>query len=264
MKRIVLIAAAAATLAGSSAFAADLAFKAPAPVYHNWTECYFGANGGGAWNSMNFTIANNDPTFFGPFFSSGATPGSYSESAHGGIAGAQAGCNWQPAATAYVIGFEMDADWANLKNTQTVNTTVATGLASGTSSGTAADTMQSIATIRGRVGYAFDRLLVYATGGLALGNANYTYSYSTTALGGQTFLNSYSATRVGGTAGAGLEYALGYGLSAKIEGLWYDLKGSQFQAGSPTPVAPANDVHIVTAGADSGWMVRAGLNIKVW
>jgi outer membrane immunogenic protein len=263
MKRIVLIAA-AATLAGSSALAADLAFKAPAPVYYNWSGCYVGANGGGAWNSMNFTIGNNDPAFFGPAFASGATPGTYGESAHGGIAGAQAGCNWQPTGSAYVIGLEGDADWANLKNTQTINTNVATGPAAGTASGTASDTMQSIATIRGRVGYAFDHLLLYATGGLALGNTNYYYSYSTTALGGQNYLNSYSAARVGGTAGVGAEYAFTSIISAKIEGLWYDLKGSQFQAGGQTPVTPANDVHVVTAGTDSGWMVRAGLNFKVW
>ena len=71
MNRIILTAA-ASILAGSSAFAADLALKAPAPVYYNWTGCYFGANGGGAWNSVDFTIGNNNPAFFGPEFSSGA------------------------------------------------------------------------------------------------------------------------------------------------------------------------------------------------
>jgi outer membrane immunogenic protein len=260
MKRLVLIAA-AATLAGSSAFAADLALmKAPAPVYYyNWSGCYVGANGGGAWNSMNFTIGNNDPAFFGPYFSSGSTPGTYAESAHGGIAGAQAGCNWQPTNTAYVIGIEADADWANLKNTRTINTNVA---AFGTASGTASDTMQSIATIRGRIGYAFDHLLVFATGGLALGNTNYSYAYSTNALGGQTYLNSDSATRVGGAAGAGLEYAFTSVISAKVEGLWYDLKGTQFQASGVAPVA--GDVHVVTAGHDSGWMARAGINFRIW
>jgi outer membrane immunogenic protein len=220
MKRIVLIAA-AATLAGNSAFAADLALRAPAPLYYNWSGCYVGANGGGAWDSMNFTIGNNNPAFFGPAFASGATPSTYSESSQGGIAGAQAGCNWQPAATAYVIGIEGDADWTNLKNSKTINTNVGGPFVPGT--GSASDTMQSIATIRGRIGYAFDRLLVYATGGLALGNANYYYSFAAP-LTGENYLNSYSATRVGGTAGGGLEYAFGYGgMSAKIEGLWYDL-----------------------------------------
>jgi outer membrane immunogenic protein len=259
MNRIVLIAA-AATLAGSPAFAADLALKAPAPVYYNWSGCYLGANGGGAWNSMSFDIGNNNPAFFGPAFASGATPSTYSESANGGIAGAQAGCNWQPTATAYVIGLEADADWANLKNTKSINTNVA-GFASGT--GTATDTMQSISTIRGRVGYAFDRLLVYATGGLALGNANYYYSFAFPATG-ENYINSYSATRVGGTAGGGLEYAFTSVISAKIEGLWYDLKGSEFIAGGSTGAGPGTAAHIVTAGADSGWMLRAGINFRVW
>jgi outer membrane immunogenic protein len=259
MKRIVLIAA-AATLAGSSAFAADLALKAPAPIYYNWSGCYFGANGGGAWNSMNFTVGNNDPVFFGPAFASGATPSTYSESVHGGIAGGQAGCNWQPTASAYVIGLEADADYANLKNSKTINTNVA---AFGPGTGVATDTVQSIATIRGRIGYAFDRLLVYATGGLALGNANYNYAFSFPTAG-QTYVVSEGVTRVGGTAGAGVEYAFTNVISAKLEGLWYDLKGTQFQAGGQTPVTPANDVHIVTAGHDSGWMLRAGLNFRVW
>jgi outer membrane immunogenic protein len=259
MKRIVLTAA-AAILAGSSAFAADLALKAPAPVYYNWTGCYFGANAGGAWNDVTFTIGNNDPTFFGPAFAAGATPSSYGESSHGGIAGGQAGCNWQPTGSAYVIGLEADADWANLKNTKSINTNVA-GFVSGT--GTATENMQSIATIRGRVGYAFDRLLVYATGGLALGNTNYYYSFAFPATG-ENYLSSYSATRIGGTAGAGLEYAFTSIISAKVEGLWYQLEGAQFMAGGSTGAGPNTAAHIVTAGSDSGWMVRGGLNFKVW
>jgi outer membrane immunogenic protein len=259
MKRIAVIAA-GATLAGSSAFAADLALKAPAPVYYNWSGCYVGANGGGAWDSMTFTVGNNNPAFFGPAFTSGATPSTYSESSQGGIAGAQAGCNWQSAGTAYVIGLEGDADWTNTKNSKTINTNVA-GFSSGT--GTATDTMQSIATIRGRVGYAFDRLLVYATGGLALGNTNYYYSFAFPA-SGENYINSTSNTRVGGTAGGGLEYAFVNGISAKLEGLWYDLKGTQFIAAGMTGAGPPTAAHVVTAGTDSGWMLRAGLNIRIW
>jgi outer membrane immunogenic protein len=250
--------AAASTRAGNSAFAADLALKAPAPFFYNWSGCYVRANGGGAWNSMTFTIGNNDPTFFGSAFASGATPSSYGESAHGGIVGAQAGCNWQPTATAYVVGLEIDADWANLKNTKSINTNVA-GFASGT--GTVTENMQSISTIRGRVGYAFDHLLVYATGGLALGNTNYYYSFAFS-VSGENYINSYSATRIGGTAGGGLKYTFGNGFSAKIEGLWYQLEGAQFMAGGSTGAGPTTAAHVVTAGTDSGWMLRAGLNIK--
>jgi outer membrane immunogenic protein len=259
MNRIILTAA-ASILAGSSAFAADLALKAPAPVYYNWTGCYFGANGGGAWNSVDFTIGNNNPAFFGPEFSSGAAPSTYSASSHGGIAGGQAGCNWQPTGSAYVIGLEADADYANLKNTKTINTNVA---AFGAGTGTATETMQSIATIRGRVGYAFDRLLVYATGGLALGNSNYSYAFYFPGTG-EGYQNSYSATRIGGTVGGGLEYAFTSVISAKVEGLWYEMEGSQFQAGAASTITPPGGVHIVTAGTDSGWMIRGGLNFKVW
>jgi outer membrane immunogenic protein len=259
MKRFLLSSIAVIAFAGSPVLAADMALKAPvyAPAY-SWTGCYFGANGGGAWNSGSFDITNNNPSFFGPAFASGATPSHYDETMKGGIVGGQFGCNYQ--AGALVYGAEADADWANLKGTQTINTNVAPFVPG---SGVASNSMQSIATIRGRVGYAFDRLLVYATGGLALGNTDYFYRF-TFPLTGETYLNSYSATRQGGTAGGGVEYAFGGGWSAKLEGLWYQLNGTVFQAGNVTGTAPAGAVHIVTANSDNGWMLRVGLNYKVW
>jgi outer membrane immunogenic protein len=260
MKRFLLTGVAVLAFAGNSALAADMMVKtAPYAPAYNWTGCYVGANGGGAWDSMSFNIGNNNSTFFGPAFAAGATPSQYNESSSGGIVGAQAGCNWQ--SSAWVYGLEADADWANLKNTQSIATN-APGFFPGF--GTASDSMQSIATIRGRLGYAiWDRLMVYATGGVAFGNTDYNYHFSFP-LSNETYLNSYSATRVGGSAGGGLEYAFGGGWSAKVEALWYDLPGTQFYAGAQTPVGPAGAAHIVTANGDSGWMLRAGVNIKVW
>ncbi len=102
-------------------------------------------------------------------------------------------------------------------------------------------------TVRGRLGVAFDRLLVYATGGLAWADGDDTAlsGYRTGADVPRRFfvaqpdpvgnLASRAAVRVrapsrgaegsdfGWTLGGGVEYALTNSLSAKLEGLYVDL-----------------------------------------
>ena len=61
--------------------------------------------------------------------------------------------------------------------------------------------------------YAWDRLLIYATGGVAFGGFNTNYSFignTSAALPGGPFFgtNSFSNTRVGWTAGGGIDYAV--------------------------------------------------------
>ena len=67
-------------------------------------------------------------------------------------------------------------------------------------------------SIRGRVGVAFDRLLIYGTGGAAFGVSNNNYVNT---LNGLT--DSSSHTRVGWTAGGGAEYALTNNWSIRAE-----------------------------------------------
>jgi outer membrane immunogenic protein len=263
MKRFLLTSIAVIAFAGSPVLAADMALKAPAyaPAF-SWTGCYGGFNGGGAWNSTSYDIGHNipaaDPDFFNGAFASGATPSHYNMNMNGGIVGIQAGCNYQTGA--FVFGVEGDADWANLKGRQTINTAVG-GFVPG--SGVVTESLQSIATIRGRVGYAFDHLLLYGTGGLALGNTNDFYRF-TFPLTNETYLATSSTNRTGWTAGAGAEYAFGYNWSVKLEGLWYDLHGSIFEAGGTTAASPPGAAHVVTMNSDTGWTLKAGLNYKVW
>ena len=67
-------------------------------------------------------------------------------------------------------------------------------------------------SIRGRVGVAFDRLLIYGTGGAAFGGFNNNYVNT---LNGLT--DSFNHTRVGWTAGGGVEYALTNNWSVRAE-----------------------------------------------
>ncbi len=85
-------------------------------------------------------------------------------------------------------------------------------------------------TARGRVGYALDNWLYFATGGLALlgaktdmvgisgGNPCYTLS----TIGGLSYLTCNGTNkRVGATLGAGVEYGITPTISAKLEYRYY-------------------------------------------
>ncbi len=72
-------------------------------------------------------------------------------------------------------------------------------------------------TVRGRIGYAFNNILLYGTGGLAFGT-----------LKGEVGGFSESHTTAGWTAGVGAEYAINQNWSAKIEYLYVDLSEKNF------------------------------------
>ena len=67
-------------------------------------------------------------------------------------------------------------------------------------------------SIRGRLGFAVDRALFYATGGAAFGDLRNTYVNNFT---GAT--DQFSHTRVGYTVGGGVEYAFTNNLSVRVE-----------------------------------------------
>ena len=190
---------AAGTVAlGCAAMAADLpppvVTKAPvAPVayapeaIYSWTGFYIGANAGGGFLGSTWsdplTGANNR-------FNSGV----------GFLGGGQIGANYQ--VNRLVLGVEGDFDWTGL----------GPNASSTDSIGNAINTKTNFtSTMTGRVGAAFDRLLVYGKGGVAFAQDNSGF----TDLAG----NSASTTflRTGWTAGAGIEYGITKNLSAKVE-----------------------------------------------
>jgi len=182
--------AAAALVAARGAAAADLSlsplYKAPpapaAPAY-DWSGLYFGVNGGGGWGhswwSTNTTGINLG----------------------GGQVGGTAGYNVQFGKV--VFGVEGDLDWSSFNG---ASTSPGCPAGCGTS-----DTWLS--TVRGRVGYSFDRVLPYVTGGLAVGDIR---AAAPGFAGGDS-------TNPGWTLGAGLELALPGNWSARAEYLRVDL-----------------------------------------
>jgi outer membrane immunogenic protein len=201
MKPIIVVVVALLASA-SRVMAADLPVpQAPVPpptyfpAYYNWTGVYLGANGGYGFGQNRWSVA-------------GLSSGNFNT--NGFLAGGTLGANYQTGP--YLVGFEGDIDWSNVQG----NTSAATCAALGAPAGTTCQTKSTwLGTARARVGYAFDRLLVFGSGGAAFG-------------GLQPVLNPggvvFSPTpQLGWTAGAGVEYAFTDAVSAKVEYLFVNL-----------------------------------------
>ena len=204
------VAASALFLICANANAADLparpsAYATPVAAAYNWTGIYVGLNGGWGWgqqdplNIISNRFDNSSIGFSGGLF--GGTLGAQIQSSH------------------VVLGFESDIDWANLKGSSNVSPTVAGGLLGLVSATTNIDW---VATARARVGYAFDNVLVYGTGGLAVLGAKTSLSLVPGgAACGAILTGCAGASRqIGAALGGGVEYGLTPNLSAKLEYLY--------------------------------------------
>ena len=191
MKRVVLAGAVLSVMVAGPALSADLGrapaavAKAPtvvpAPVF-SWTGFYIGGNAGYGWGSGTdaLDLADVNPS--------------------GWFAGGQAGFNYQ-FANNVVAGIEADLQGGDIS----------------ASTGGLSSSLDMLGTVRGRLGYAFGRVLPYVTGGLAYGNNSV-----------DTRGWSQSQTHVGWTAGAGIEYALTDHWTAKTEYLYTDLGSKNY------------------------------------
>lgn len=180
-----------ATSAQAADIAAHPAYKAPAmaPAPWSWTGFYVGGNVG-------FARARTDvdsPTYI---------LSSADSTQSGVIGGVQAGYNWQ--FNNFVVGLEGDISFGSLRGSTAI-TNGATGDAINTA-------MNALGTVRGRVGLAFDRILIYGTGGAAF--ASLKDEYSGPAF---PFVASPSSTATGWAYGGGIEYALMGHWTAKAE-----------------------------------------------
>jgi len=217
--------------------------KAPlmTPVLFSWTGCYVGVEGGGQWGRSN-QISRSGPTSGLPI------TGNYNLS--GGIAGGTIGCNYQ-FSNDIVIGIENDFSWTDKQGS-------ARGLAPFNTLSVSTTKEKWIDTLRGRVGYAFDRLLVYGTGGVAFAGTDVTV----TTPGLATVTDTRS--RTGWVAGVGGEWAAYVGpmgaVTVKLEYLHADFGTSRY---INTPVNVSPNLTIVSRDVKlSDDMVRVGVNWK--
>jgi outer membrane immunogenic protein len=272
--RLKLLAVAIAVLTvGGSAFAADLPSRVEPPIYIpppsllTWTGFYIGGNAGYGWNTGGGNEFCIGPTgVLGDPDCQVLPPGvSGTSVGRGALVGGQFGYNWQSGSVVY--GLETDFDAAFIRSSTAVNGPFALaglpGIATPPGIFTSSLRVESLGTVRGRLGYALvDRLLVYATGGLVYGeveaNSLLTSPGSATIYPGAT-----SKFSVGWTLGGGVDYALTANWSVKAEGLYYDL-GKVTTIGSEVPLAflPSGFQHNESFKTD-GVIVRVGLDYKL-
>jgi outer membrane immunogenic protein len=228
MKYLLRAGIALGALAGiiGSATAADLPrqqpmYKAPAyvaPVF-NWTGAYIGINGGGGWGTSNYKGAGQ------------------SFDVSGGLVGATVGYNWQFGT--WVIGGEADIDWSNISGSTN----------SGLCFGAACETKNEfLSTIRGRVGYSFERFMPYITGGIAIGNVKAS----------SPGFSTVDNTNVGWTVGTGVEFAFAPQWTAKVEYLYVDLGDITCGVGSACYFGPTADSKVNFHSN----IVRGGVNYR--
>lgn len=160
----------------------------------------------------------------------------------GAIGGAAAGYNWQM--DRLLLGVEADFSALEGKNSTTSNVTAANPYRVETSSD-----VDWFATLRGRLGVAHDRSLVYVTGGLAIGEPTFTQSivqlnfpYVQT--------GASSATKAGWVLGAGLEHALDDEWSFRLQYLHVDL-GSESSGSAGVCPPPSVAICAVYTGSHS-------------
>ncbi|MCJ2032644.1 outer membrane protein, partial [Methylobacterium sp. J-068] len=213
MKKL-LTSLAAFTALTAAASAADLPRRAAPPVFvpvpvFTWTGFYAGFNAGYGFDAGNGSngpalIVANSPIFLGTAASplgGGRGAGAFGsrDSNEGFVGGGQIGYNYQfTPGSGVVVGVEADAQYVDFGRSRNRYSNIVGALnpdlvpvnPNGLSG------LDYFGTVRGRLGYAFDRVLFYGTGGFAYGGG-----------GGSDFglpNSSRNDFRTGWTAGGGI------------------------------------------------------------
>jgi outer membrane immunogenic protein len=221
MRRVsfALVAAVSTIAFTQMASAADLPRKAPVyappppPPVFSWTGCYIGGNIGYGWGRETVSIADLGETTGVPALA-GVPFGPVTGNTKGVLGGGQLGCNYQFAPN-WVIGIEGDGEAADIKGD--VTESFLNPIGPTTVTGTAHAQTDWLASATGRLGWTWDRVMLYAKGGAAW--AGDKYSADLPAFNEHIETN---VTRLGWTVGGGLEWAFWNNWSAKVEYDFYN------------------------------------------
>jgi outer membrane immunogenic protein len=240
MRKYLVPAFSAVLFSAGSALAADLPSRepaiAPAPVAapvqaYNWSGAYIGLSAGAARQSQrtvspsgNFLLPVNVP-----FIPGMRVP--TEKSRWGAALGATLGYNYQFGSM--VLGVEGDVNYITSGSGKRTFVNTGFGLPAAIVPGVAPNALaysrgrgtNFLGTARIRAGYAFDNVLLYATGGLAFRNASKQGNILVTDATPVTvanFVPGKQASNVGYAVGAGLEYAIDSNWSVKGEYMYHN------------------------------------------
>ncbi|HXX07451.1 MAG TPA: outer membrane beta-barrel protein [Pseudolabrys sp.] len=208
---LMLLAAAFCSTASGSVFAADMAVPRanPPPFIYNWSGFYLGAHIGYGWDHRDAEIFDST----GASLVSGSTQGSRV------LGGAQIGINFA-VAPQWIVGIEADYSGTNMGSTAI----------DGPAFGQRENNIDSFGTVRARVGYAWDRFLIFGSGGFGWAHEVLTRTQQigtvNNAIPGT--IEEVGATVPGWSAGLGLEWGVSPGWALRAEYLHLDLTSKDF------------------------------------
>jgi outer membrane immunogenic protein len=234
----------------TTAYAAELPVAAtiPPPAYqspvYNWSGFYIGGNIGAGWSGLSDANTNFSDTL-GSSFSAG-TNAQF-------LGGGQLGVNYE-FGNGIVIGGEAMFDWLSNSQNAIVTATDPTGVVA---ANIGTPNARWLTTVSGRLGYAWDRVLLYAKGGGAWVTTNTPTIFVANTPGNFTSISNTASS--GYTAGFGVEWAFSGNWSVRGEYAYIGLPNQTFS------VAPATRTFggdVITYSNRSVSMVSGAVNYK--
>jgi outer membrane immunogenic protein len=250
MKKFLLGSVGLAAMIAGPAMAADMRVKAPAPppvVYYDWSGAYVGFSIGGVWTEVE--------RFYPNLGAVGFPPSTFTSDGDDVIFDLHAGWQWQWGQ--WVLGAEVGYSAGTKEMVSTVVLPTPPFNAIGIS---AYNKITDLFTVGPRLGFAWDRWMIYGTGGYATAAIKGQYIVTTTGLQFSPAFHGQSWNH-GWFAGAGFEYMIHKGALVDV------ILGAEYQHFDVSSERAFNDVTIVGAPntfdqSAVGDIVRARLTIK--
>ena len=259
MKKVLLVQM--AVLASSLAtpvLAADLPMKAEVPVapVFSWTGCYLGAHAGGGRGTKDMTdpVLLVQDSLIAPGTTTGVT--TVSTTPTGAVIGGEIGCDYQFAGNA-VIGIEGTASGTTMKASSLV------GLPFTGQTALVQANNDFLASVTGRIGYAFNNVLVYARGGVAVAGDKYDVSGGDFN-GGGPFHFQGADNRYGWVAGGGVDWAFTRHWSMNVEYDYYGFGNGPILMTEQFSSANGVVVNGVVNVKQTVQVVKVGFNFHIW
>ena len=248
----------------TSLYAADLRTRAPvkapppivAPVW-SWTGFYAGVHAGYGFGNDDDITTTGQAAVNVTNVALGARPGSVKLDRDGFVGGGQIGYNWQ-FAPQWLVGIETDISYTDFRETTSVVTLPLAG--AGTLNNTFSSRMEFFGTVRGRLGYVFDRTLFYATGGFAYGDVRSTVNFFGPA-GQLQFAGTIDKVETGYAVGGGIEHAFAPNWTVKGDYLFYDLGRNTVNV-AVIPGSGGGGTGYNSSFSNEGHIVRMGVNYR--
>ena len=251
-----ILLAAIVGMLSTTAFAADLLNYKPEPVMapvptFDWTGFHAGISGGYGFNAddPSYSFTNVPPDVI-PLL-----PKSANLDADGGLVGGTLGFDKQFGQV--VLGIEGDWSWTGFGENAIHNVAGDPNIGFPDIKFRTDYEMDWLSTVRGRLGVAFDRWLLYGTAGVAFAKVSLDTSVTVGDPPMGQLTGSEDATKSGWTAGGGGAVAITPHISLKAEALYYDLGNITVRS-----TDPRDEVVLFTDQDVNGVIARGGIDYR--